>query len=209
MRRLQLGFTLIELMVTILVVAVLLGLATPNIRDLIDKSRLRGATDDMVSLLNNARASAVKLQRSVNVSINTGGWCMGAISGADPGTVGDPVPTTVAPCDCTLAASDSSACYLGGTTTGQYTIATSASYSGATISGVDSKIDYSTGALGKGVTFDSKFGSLNLSALPGSPLVKVTSPLGRYSTQISLSALGQTYVCVPSGSPFVAGYPSC
>jgi len=164
-----------------------------------DKSRLRGATDDIVTLLNAARLNAVKLQRDVNVSINASGWCAGAVAAGDP-VVGDPVPSATA-CDCTAS---TATCVVGG----RNSLVSSASYSGATISSINSAIAYTSGAAGEGLTFNSKAGSLDLSSLPTGTLVTVTSPNGKYSTQISISPLGQTYVCVLN-SKFVSGYQSC
>jgi type IV fimbrial biogenesis protein FimT len=198
--RRQSGFTLVELMITMVVLVVLVTLALPSFRDLIDKSRLRGATDDIVNLLNMARASAVKLQRDVNVSINSSGWCAGAVAAGDPADVGEPVPSATA-CDCTAS---TVACLVGG----QNSLVSSTNYSGATISGVNSAIAYGTGAAGEGITFNSKAGALDLGSLPTGALVTVTSPNGKYQTQITVSPLGQTYVCVPN-SKFVSGYPSC
>lgn len=71
------GFTLIELMVTIAVLAILLAVALPSFADFFDKYRLRGAVDDVVSVISNARAESVKADRDVNISF--GGtapqWC--------------------------------------------------------------------------------------------------------------------------------------
>lgn len=192
-------------MVTLAVAIILAMLAVPNFRDLIDKSRLRGATDGIVNLLNHARASAVKLERPVSVSINAisaSSWCAGAISAPDP-TVGSGASATVDACDCSIAATDTGACFLGGTANGQYTVIQSADFSGATISGTDDKITYD-----KGITFNSKFGALDLGNLPGAPLVTVLSPTKRYSTQITISPLGQVNACSVGGK-FISGYPSC
>jgi type IV fimbrial biogenesis protein FimT len=205
-RRQQSGFTVIELMVTVAVVAVLALIAVPSFNDLIEKSRLRGATDDMVALLNVARARAIKLQRDVNVSVSgTTTWCAGASSAGDPPSVAKQVPAATA-CDCTSAG----ACLVDGLPA----LVSSGDYKGVTISNVSSTgsgtstgIKYVNAA--SGITFNSKFGSLDLGSLPTNPLVVVKSKSLKYSTQISISPLGQTSVCVPSSSPFVAGYPSC
>lgn len=197
-RRLESGFTLIELGVTMLVAAVLVGLAIPSFRDLIIKSRLRGATDDVVNLLNQARASAVKLQRDVNVSANTSNWCVGARAADSPTSIGDPVPAATA-CDCTASPVT---CLMGT----DKAVVSGSSYSGVTIS------NDSANAINKangGVTFNSKYGALSLGALPTNPIFDVSVDNGRYSTRIAVSQLGQTYVCRPSSSRFVSGYPSC
>jgi len=201
-QRRQSGFTVIELMVSLTVAAVLVAMAAPSFRGVIDKSKLRGATDDVVKLLNIARGSAIKLQRNVSVSINSTSWCAGAISAGDP-VAGLRTSTTVAACDCTLAASDASACYIGGTAVGAYSVVSSADHSGVTISGVDSTIDYSSA-----LTFNSKFGTLDLSNLPTGSLVTLTSPTQKYSTQVTVSPLGQVDACSVGGK-LISGYPPC
>jgi prepilin-type N-terminal cleavage/methylation domain-containing protein len=201
-QRQQSGFTLIELMITVAVAVVLITLAVPAFRDLIDKSRLRGATDDLVKLLNNARGNAVKLGHNVNVAINgTTTWCAGAISATTPGTPGDPVAGVTA-CDCNTP----STCVVGDTpvTVANTSFGSAPTY--VTLTSVDTAIA-SSGAGNGGITFTSKFGALDFSALPGSPLVELRSPLGKYSTRITISPLGQTNAC--SVGKFMAGYPSC
>lgn len=56
----QTGFTLIELMFTIIVLAVLLGLGVPNFRDFVRNSRITAATNDIITDFNLARSEAVK-----------------------------------------------------------------------------------------------------------------------------------------------------
>jgi len=59
------GFTLIELMVAITVLAILLGLAIPSFRDASLGSRLTGYSNDMVASVRLARSEAIKRNRVV------------------------------------------------------------------------------------------------------------------------------------------------
>ena len=70
------GFTLIELMVTIAVVAILTTVAVPGFRDLIRNNRVTTQTNEVVSALNFARTEAIKRGRSVTVRLQPvgDGW---------------------------------------------------------------------------------------------------------------------------------------
>jgi type IV fimbrial biogenesis protein FimT len=63
----QKGFTLIELMVTLVVLGVLLAMGVPSFADLIRNSRSQAATNELVLALNAARVEAVK--RGARVSL--------------------------------------------------------------------------------------------------------------------------------------------
>jgi type IV fimbrial biogenesis protein FimT len=94
------GFSLIELMVTISIAALLMAIAAPSFRDLSIRNRLSTYTNDLISSINIARSEAVK--RGVPVSICSsndqetcsGTWSDGWIvfvnaDGDSPATVGD------------------------------------------------------------------------------------------------------------------------
>lgn len=61
------GFTLIELMVTIAIVAIVLGIAIPSFSSTIASNRLTTSANELVTALNLARSEAVKRGASVTV----------------------------------------------------------------------------------------------------------------------------------------------
>lgn len=75
------GFTLIELMVTLSVLAILLTIATPNLRMFIQNSRLMSQTTGLVGDLNFARSEAIKRGGAVNICASAdGATCSGAVT---------------------------------------------------------------------------------------------------------------------------------
>ncbi|WP_018717326.1 GspH/FimT family pseudopilin [Arhodomonas aquaeolei] len=62
------GFTLIELMLTVIVAAILLSVAIPSFRTFIQNNQLTTATNQFVTALNLTRSEAVKRGRSVRIS---------------------------------------------------------------------------------------------------------------------------------------------
>ena len=97
------GFTLIELMVTIAIAAILLALAAPAFQGLLVSNRITAQTNDLVSDLAFARSEAIK--RGVTISVCfannattcgagtawTGGWLIFV----DTGTAGDSTGDTI------------------------------------------------------------------------------------------------------------------
>jgi len=65
------GFTLIELMVTIAVMAIIAMMAAPSFGNLIQKQNLNRSTQELIGQLNNARSKAVLERREVRVQLNS------------------------------------------------------------------------------------------------------------------------------------------
>jgi type IV fimbrial biogenesis protein FimT len=186
----MIGFTLIELMVTIAVVAIMLALAAPSFADFIDKSRLKGAANGVVDLINSARAESVKQSRDISISLGgtTTAWCAGANAAAEPTTAGDAVPA-VCGCTCTTASS----CIVNGE---------EAVFGTAKNDGVELMA-----APSGSFVFDSHLGAVD--GL-GETTFTMTSPRKKFDLQLTVTPLGQVNLCVPSSSDLpITGYPSC
>lgn len=76
-RRQSAGFTAIELIVSITIVAILLGIGTPSLRDTIVSQRVRSAANDLYSDFAYARAEAIKRNAQVRVVRNASSWAEG------------------------------------------------------------------------------------------------------------------------------------
>lgn len=91
MRRKARGFSLIELLVTMMVAAVLIGIAIPNFRVLILNNRLTTAANDVIAAVNVARMEAIKRNSSAqfcsNNADNNGTGTLGAACGTNAGAV--------------------------------------------------------------------------------------------------------------------------
>jgi type IV fimbrial biogenesis protein FimT len=89
------GFTLIELMVTIMVLAVLLGLGVPSFREAALSSRVTSYANDLVASVQLARSEAIKRNAPVTLCASSdgtvcedeGGWEVGWIVATADGTI--------------------------------------------------------------------------------------------------------------------------
>ena len=68
------GFTLVELMIVVVILAVLMTVAAPSFRSFILEQRARATLADLRIALMTARSEAVKRNRDVAVIPATGGW---------------------------------------------------------------------------------------------------------------------------------------
>jgi type IV fimbrial biogenesis protein FimT len=84
------GFTLLEVLAVIAVVAVIVGVGIPSFSIMIQNNRVTTQTNELVTALNFARTEAVKRGRNVQVAVTeeTTGW---SATVALAGVVADPL----------------------------------------------------------------------------------------------------------------------
>lgn len=173
------GFTLIELMTVIAIVAILLAIAAPSFSGLIEKKRLEGVFTELATDLQFARSEAV--QRNANVRITFGTGCY----------VIHTVGSTETTCTQTSGAA------LG---TGAVEIKTVKLDSG-------SKVSFSPNDSLTYLMFDSVRATASWDGTStNSGSVNVISSAGSWQLRASITTVGRTQNCSPNGS--VGGYPS-
>jgi prepilin-type N-terminal cleavage/methylation domain-containing protein len=80
----QSGFSLIEVMMTILLLAVSMALAIPSFRDAVEKRQVTNTAEQLVSFINSAQGIAQRTNQVVTVSYDrddVDDWCVGAVGG--------------------------------------------------------------------------------------------------------------------------------
>jgi type IV fimbrial biogenesis protein FimT len=179
------GYTLIELLVTLAVMAILITQAIPAFTDLIDSQRLRAAARHIAADLRYARGEALKRHADVpiGVSFSPGErWCYGI--------------SQQLPCDCSVQDWRSpNACLLDLSHDRQLHASSGAAYR---------NIQLTEAAFSSGQT--TLFDPLRGIARAGT--VALQSARGK-RLDIRISTLGRVRVCAPADSPSPAGFAPC
>ena len=175
----QKGVTLIELVVTISVLAILVTLAAPSFSEFRERQALRSVADNIVATIGLAKEEAVKSDSWVRVDfkpLGANGLCVGAatVTTADAATG----------CDCALAATTCTVALFPESAEGLKQVQLSP----------DSII---FGAAGSGFVIDPKTATMaDLGDAGGLQLVTRRG----YQTAVQVNAMARPTVCTPDGT---------
>lgn len=183
------GFTMVELLVALAIMAILVAAAAPSFSAFIDRAKVRSAADELVSMVADARGSAVMAGRNVSMAVDgdSDAWCIGANEAGMP-AAGEPM-TGSSECDCVASPA---AC----TVVGRQAVIDAVEHDDVTVLAVGGEIE-----------IDGKMG--HLVALGTTTLATFVSPDPDYQLAVVVAPLGQARACVPAGADPIAGYPSC
>lgn len=186
------GFTLVELVVTLAVVAIISAMAAPSFTSFFDKQRVIDAAEDIYSNLQVARTEAIIRNTNVNIYFDTptGAWRYGI--------------TQTAACEPNQAdITQSNACYLivddGDATEIEDLVLhryTNADYT---------DVSMAYGHMPGPITFDPAHGTTNVT---NSNARFTFISAGGKQMRIKIGLLGQIRLCSPSGSGHINSYNS-
>ncbi len=101
----QQGFTLIEMMIVVAIMAIILSLAVPSFNDFFAKNRLKRAAEAVYGLIASAKAESTIRDTDMQLTINAGTWCVGYAATANCNcTLSN--PATVGACAVPVAGTD-------------------------------------------------------------------------------------------------------
>jgi prepilin-type N-terminal cleavage/methylation domain-containing protein len=100
----QKGFTLLELLITITVLAIIMAFGVPNLTGFFEKQRVTGAAQSFMSDVQYARAESIKQNTDVVIQLDATQWCYAL----------DDTPVA-SPCLC-AGASSAANCTINGNT---------------------------------------------------------------------------------------------
>ena len=170
------GFTLVELLVTVSVVALLAGLAVPAMGRFIDNARLRGAAESLAQELRQARNRALTSQQTIYFSFFRSAaknWCYGW--------------SDRAACDCQVDGSQPDACLSSAGVDSDMHRQLSSSYPSITL-----------GSPAKSSTFTLQFAAIRGAASAGS--IRLANNAGE--VHVIISPLGRVRTCASRDQGF-------
>jgi type IV fimbrial biogenesis protein FimT len=184
----QTGFTLIEIMMSIVLLAIGTALSLPSYREMVEKRQLTQGAEQILAFVNSAQMEAMKQNSVVTVSYSytaDNNWCFGATLGA-------------AACDCNettstetdFCAIDAAPRVINNDNTGNLNLVKSI-----------------TGTGDGAYSFDPIRGILT--DLDDSLAVEMSSNNQNYQLNLTVSKTGQAILCSKDSSHKVPGYGIC
>ena len=177
------GFSLVEVMMSIVLIAIGTALALPSYRDMVEKRQVTNGAEQLASFINSAQGAAMKTNDEIWVSWNRVGandWCIGANSDAF--------------CDCT----QDNACLIGGQEFVLDNTHASAQVKMEPIVGGGDDSAYA---------FDPVRGLMR--DLNDSLAVEMRSQSGDFRLSMMVNTTGRVILCSPDSGYAVPGYALC
>ncbi len=77
------GYTLLELLVTLVIAGILLAVVIPGFRGMIERNNVSTTSNELVSALLYARSEAVRIENNVTLTPENDGWLVTTFGGVD------------------------------------------------------------------------------------------------------------------------------
>jgi type IV fimbrial biogenesis protein FimT len=188
------GFTLIELMIGVAVLAIIMSLALPSYRSIIEKRQVTRGAEQLGAFLSAVQIEAVKRSENITVSYkmtDSETWCIGIASGT-------------AACDCT-GTDITKACKISGEDQVRVINGDSLSYPGIMNDMSDlSGDEYFVFDPARGLVYaDSSLSDYDSAEL------KLLSDNDTYALNVQISQTGRIKLCSDSSAKHVPGYDVC
>ena len=186
LRSRQTGFTLIEIIMSIVLLAIGAALSLPSYREMVEKRQLTHGAEQIMAFVNSTQMEAMKQNRVVTVSYSRtadDNWCFGAVLGA---TACDCNETTSTETD--FCAIDSAPRFINNGNTGNLDLLKSITGDGA-------------------YSFDPIRGILT--DLDDSLTLEMSSNNENYKLNLTVNNTGQAILCSKDSSHKVPGYNVC
>mgnify|MGYP001812600350 FL=1 len=177
------GFSLVELMMSIVLVAIGTAIALPSFRDQVEKRQVTNGAEQIASFINAAQGAAMKTNREVWVKWNRASadeWCVGA--------------NVDSPCDCT----QDDACLIGGQ---EYVIDNSSAGNRELLHAITGGGDDDAYGFDpvRGLVLD----------LTDAPVFELRSNSDDYRLSLTVNSTGRVALCSESAEHAVPGYEIC
>lgn len=187
----QRGFSVVEMIVSVLLLAIGAALALPSYRDMVEKRQVTNGAEQVAAFVNSAQGAAMKTNRIIKVSWvhnDEDDWCVGA-------TV---VPTLDASaCDCTGTSELAPACTING-----QDFVVNQSHAD------DRELMQDIGSADTGsYSFDPIRGFSP--DLADDLVFRMRSDSGDFRLNLMVNRTGRVILCSPSESHAVPGYQPC
>ena len=203
------GFTLIELMITIGVIAIIASLALPSYRTIIEKRQVTSAAEQFGAFFGVVKSHAVKRNQDIAMYPKKR-----TVGGEDEWCLGFKVFDTNA-CDCFDGLSDANACSVdlnndGTIQENELTVLKSESLrKPETLTGI-AFLQGETAVTNKFFVFDAVRGFLDVSSNLYADNMRLSFVRGQYALELRIDRLGRTFICsAPSATIPVPGYDPC